>query len=222
MGLAKDFLYKKITLKEHPNLTDYFIGAISTIIALYVLFPISKDYKEYSAMYAHIYQHTDIEYIFRLWLNFGYSYQVSLQALLLPLIFLSILMKLKVIKQVDTNSHYAYFAYFAIFYLLHDCTQIRVSIALAFGLWSCVNFTRNQWVNALLSALTAIGFQITSILLPATFLVCYFSKTARNVAWYVLLLGFLVYLLRVPIMQPITMKLTHFMGGIIFFIRGNF
>ena len=70
-----------------------------------------------------------------------------------------------------------------------------------------------QWVYALFLGLIALGFHITSILLPAAFFLCFISKTIRSSSWYFLLLGFLVYFFRVPIMEPVTIKLTNIMGG---------
>lgn len=195
------------------DLLEYALAIIGSFIAVYIFSPISKDGDAYLNIYENIFDQVEIEYLFRSWLEFGSVLEVSFSTILLPLIFFTLLLKLKALKQFGAYSVYGYLAYGAIFYLLHDCSQLRISAALAFALWSCVAIMQRKWIYALLLCLFAAGFHITSLLLPIVFAACFYSRAICKFSWYFFLLGILIYFLKIPIMAIAAQKVALLLGG---------
>lgn len=185
----------------------------SVLIAAFICLPISKDGQAYLYFYENASDWISTEYLFWGWLEIGDYFQAPLSLTLLPLLFLALFLKLEAFKQLGANTWYLYPVYFSAFYLLHEGTQLRISTALAFALWSCVFSMRRQWYRALIFSVIAMGFHITSPLLPVVFTACYLSKKVRAWAWYVLIVGSVLYLLNISIIQILTSQLTAILGG---------
>lgn len=192
---------------------EYALAIIGSFIAVYIFSPISKDGDAYLNIYENIFDQVEIEYLFRSWLEFGSVLEVSFSTILLPLIFFTLLLKFKALKQFGAYSVYGYVAYGAIFFLLHDCSQLRISAALAFALWSCIAIIHRKWLYALLLSLAAVGFHISSILLPIVFAACFYSNTVKKYSWLFLLLGILSFQLKISIINILTSSIMNLFGG---------
>lgn len=192
---------------------DYALALLGAILAAYICLPISKDGDAYAFFYEDASSYTSSEYLFWIWLDMGDRLRMSLSAILLPLLFLTLLLKLKAFKQLGASTAYVYVAYLAVFYLLHEGTQLRISSALAFSLWSCVYASRRQWFLAGLLACVAAGFHITSPLLPIVFTLCFYSRKIRKLSWWFLALGVLVYAGRISVIEIVTGQFAALLGG---------
>lgn len=201
------------SMEKKRSLVEYALAMFGAIIAVYICFPISKDGDTYQEIFENISDHAEIEYLFRSWLELGQALEGSLTFVLLPLIFFTLLLKLKAFKYLSNNYEYAYIAYFAIFFLLHDCSQLRISAALAFALWSCVAIMHRKWIYALLLCLIAFGFHISSLLLPIVFSTCFYSKTMGKISWFFLFSSAVIYFLKIPIMEIATQQVSLLLGG---------
>lgn len=193
---------------------QYALAAIGAIVAIYIFFPYSKDSVEYLKIFNKVADDNTTEYLFHGWLKVGAVLRVPFLVVLLPLIFFTLLIKLKVFQRIGAHSIMNVFVvYIAIFYLLHECTQLRISCAMAFALWSCVAIMQRKWFYALLLCLIALGFHVTSVLLPIVFTACYYSKIIRRLSNLFLLVGFLIFLLKISIIGRFVYPLAEFFGG---------
>ncbi len=201
------------TTQASLKVIDYALAFLGGVFAAYICLPISKDGDAYLFFYQDASNYTSSEYLFWIWLNIGDHLGMSLSAILLPLLFLTLLLKLKAFKQLGANTGYVYLVYVAVFYLLHEGTQLRISSGLAFSLCSCVYATRRQWFLACLLALVAVGFHITAPLLPIVFTLCFYSKKTRKLSWWFLALGVLVYAGRISVIEIVTGQFAAVLGG---------
>lgn len=192
---------------------NYVLALLGAVIAVYVCLPFSKDGEAYLYIYENISPDMEIEYIFRIILQYGNILNFQFETILLPLIFITLLLKLKAFKELGVTSIYTYLAYIAFFYLLHDCSQYRISAALAFALWACVAIVRRRFAYAAFFGMISVGFHITAILLPIAFYICYSFQAARKFSWIFLIIGVLVYLLKIPIMDFATAQVASLLGG---------
>jgi EpsG family len=195
------------------NFINVIAASIGALISAYICLPYSKDGEAYLYIYEVISSEMEVEYLFRLILQFGNVLNVEFTSILLPLIFFTLLLKLKAFKEFGATSSYTYIAYISFFYLLHDCSQYRISAALAFALWSCVSVMQRNWTLAVLLGVFSIGFHITAILLPIVFAICYHFQIIRKFSWIFLVVGVFIYLLKIPIMGFATMQITNLLGG---------
>ncbi|MDP2071934.1 EpsG family protein [Methylotenera sp.] len=202
------------TVVKKQNMMEYALAMIGAIIAVYICQPISKDADSYLEIFEHISDHTEIEYLFRYWLKIGSALDASFSFTLLPLIFLTLLLKLKAFQRLGAHSLvYVFLTYIAVFYLLHESAQLRISCALAFALWSCVAIMRHRWAYAILLCVLAIGFHVTSVLLPLVFAACYYSKAICKFSWFFLLLGFLFFSLKLSTIGLVVVPVINLFGG---------
>ncbi len=191
---------------------------MGSIVAVYMLIPISKDIDSYQEIFSHITDHVEIEYLFRNWLNIGSTLDASFAATLLPLIFLIFFLKLKAFQRLGAHSLGCVFlTYIAVFFLLHESAQLRIACALAFALWSCAEIIRRRWSYAILLCILGIGFHKTSVLLPVVFGACYHSKAINKFSWFFLFLGLLIFSLKIPIIDKVIAPVINFFGGRYFF-----
>lgn len=195
------------------SIIKYALAIFGAMISAFICLPYSKDGEAYKYIYQNILEITEIEYLFRLLLQLGLLLDISFEIVLMPLIFTTLLLKLNAFGRLGSSSVYMYIAYIAFFFLLHDCSQYRISAALAFALWSCVTITRREWVYTTLLIVLAFGFHITAVMLPLVFGVCIYSGKVRKFSWWFLILGFFVYLLNIPVMSLLTSQAAFFLGG---------
>jgi hypothetical protein len=185
-----------------------------SIVAVIMLMPISKDIGVYQEMFTDMSYQEDVEYLFRYWLNIGSTLHASFSLTLLPLIFLTFNLKIKALKYLGAQSlGYVFLTYIAVFYLLHECAQLRISCALAFALWSCIAIMSRRWAYAILLCIMAIGFHITSVLLPLVFGFCCHNKTINKFSWLLLFLGVLIFLLKISIMDMVVVPVIMLLDG---------
>lgn len=192
---------------------DYTLSLLGAAIAAYVCLLISKDGDAYAYFYEDASNYPSSEYLFWIWLDIGDRLRMSLSGILLPLLFITLLLKFKAFRQLGANTAYIYLAYLAVFYLLHEGTQLRISSALAFSLWACIYATRRQWFLAGFLACVAVGFHITSPLLPIVFTLCFYSRKIRQLSWWFLAAGMLVYLGRISVIEIVTGQFAALLGG---------
>lgn len=192
---------------------EHVLTLLGVLIAVIICLPLSKDGQAYLFFYEDAENWISTEYLFWGWLEIGDYFRASLATVLVPLLYLAMLLKLRAFKQLGANTWYLYLVYLSAFYLLHEGTQLRISTALAFALWSCICSMRGQWFRAGLLVCIAVGFHITSPLLPLVFTACYYYRGARVAAWYVLFIGFVCYLLNISLIRILTGQLTAILGG---------
>ena len=192
---------------------EYFLAIIGAIISVYVLLPISKDGDTYIQIYENIAEHPEIEFLFRKLLEIGVALDLSFSSVLLPLIFFSLVVKLKALKKLGFYSVCGLVTYIAMFYLIHDCTQYRIGAALAFALWSCIYVIERKWLYAFLALLAGVGFHITSLILPVVFAACFLNKIVRNLSWLFLLVGVIIFQFKVSVKYLLIDPVLYFFGG---------
>jgi EpsG family len=192
---------------------DYVLAFLGAVIAVYICLPISKDGDAYLYFYQDASNYGSTEYLFWIWLDIGDHLSMSLPDILLPLLFITLLLKLKAFRQLGANTLYLYPVYLSIFYLLHEGTQLRISCALAFSLWACFFSMRRQWYLTIFLTCIAVGFHITSPLLPIVFTLCYYFKNIRNLAWWFLGLGMLIYAAHISVIEIVTGQFAALLGG---------
>jgi hypothetical protein len=192
---------------------DFVFAIVAAWIAAYICLLISKDGEAYLLFYQDASNYSSTEYFFWIWLDISDHFNLSLSAALVPLLFLTLLLKLKAFKQLGANAMYIYIVYLSVFYLLHEGTQLRISSALAFSLWSSVYAMRRQWFLAVLLACVSIGFHITSPLLPIVFTLCYYVRNMRKLAWWFLALGVLIYAAHISVIEMVTGQFSALLGG---------
>lgn len=192
---------------------EHALTLLGVLIAAFVCLPISKDGQAYLFFYEDASNWISTEYLFWGWLEIGDYFRAPLEIILLPLLYMALLLKLRAFKQLGANTGYVYLVYLSAFYLLHEGTQLRISTALAFALWSCIFSMRRQWIRAGLLVCIAVGFHITSPLLPIVFTACYYYRRVRVWSWYILLFGFVCYLLNISVIRILTGQLTAILGG---------
>ena len=202
---------------NNPSTFDQYIEAVlallGAVIAAYVCFPYSKDGEAYKYIYENIFDITEIEYLFKCVFQAGLMIGISIEVVLLLLIFLALILKLKAFNKLGDSSVYMYAFYISFFFLLHDGSQYRISVALAFALWSCIAILRRQWKRSILLGVLTFGFHISAVLLPLVFFCCYYSEKFRKLSWLFFITGFFVYLLNIPINELLTTQITFLLGG---------
>jgi EpsG family len=192
---------------------EHVLTLLCVLTAVIICLPISKDGQAYLFFYENAENWISTEYLFWGWLEIGDYFRAPLAIALVPLLYLAMLLKFRAFKQLGANTWYLYLVYLSVFYLLHEGTQLRISTALAFALWSCIYAMRGQWLRASLLICIAMGFHITSPLLPLVFTTCYYYRGARVGAWYVLFIGFFCYVLNISLIRILTGQLTAILGG---------
>lgn len=202
-----------IILLKKQSVVEYFLAIIGAIISVYALLPISKDGDAYLQIYENIAEHPEIEFLFRKLLELGAALEVTFSSVLFTLIFLTLLVKFKALNKLGFSSIYALVTYIAVFYLMHDCTQYRIAIALAFSLWSCIYIVERKWLYAFLTFLVGVGFHITSLVLPIVFAACFVNKTVKNLSWLFLLVGIIIFQIKVSVKNLLIDPVLYFFGG---------
>ena len=135
---------------------EHALTLVGVLVAAFICLPISKDGQAYLFFYEDASNWISTEYLFWGWLEIGDYFHAPLSIIIFPLLYLALLLKLRAFKQLGVNTWYVYLVYLSAFYLLHEGTQLRISTALAFALWSCVFSMRGQWLRALLLAFIAV------------------------------------------------------------------
>ena len=208
-----------IRLKKQ-NAFEYLWAFIGTLIAIVICLPISNDGEAYNGLFDDL--PVDIgafdisitsEYLFWGWMQWVKSIGGTLPIALIPLIFFTLLFKLKAFKHFGENTFYLYLSYASIFYLLNEGTQLRISAALGFALLSCVAIKKHKWGLAILLCIASFGFHITSLLLPLVFFACYNHHRIQRFSWVFLWSGVLVFIAKISIIDIIVTPVVSVLGG---------
>ncbi len=140
------------------------------------------------------------------------GFEIKLSIFLLLIITTEI--KFKQLKYFS-SCHYSciLFVYISYYYLLHDCTQLRISCALSFGLLSCNSIRNSKYFTSVGYLLLAIGFHISIIILPLIFFICSKYKAIVKIAPLFFLICFLFYLFDISILNFLTHSIVDYMGG---------
>jgi hypothetical protein len=191
---------------------DVALALIGAAIAAYICLENSKDGYAYAYFYEDAANYISAEYLFWGWLELGDTFGMTLPNVIFPLLFVTLLIKLKAFQRLGGSPTYSYLSYISVFFLLHEGTQLRISCALALALLSCIGVMRKQWFVAFVLCCMAFGFHITSPLLPIAFAACYYYKSVRKLSWYFLATGVVLYVFNISILQLIN-QLTDVVGG---------
>lgn len=209
---------KKVLLSlQKITVTDFAVAAIGSILAVFVFLPNSQDIDNYLTMFDErsaypIDLTLTSEFLFWRWAQWVGSLGGSLYLALMPLSLLTLLLKLRAFRFFGVSSFCTYICYFCIFYLLHDCTQIRISFALAFALWACVYIKHKQWWLVALLSFLSLGFHITAPLLPLMFAACQ-NKTICKYSWLALIAGIFAFIGQFSIMETTIAPIIGLLGG---------
>jgi hypothetical protein len=208
-----------INLKK-LSVIEYLWAFIGTVVAILICLPISNDGEAYSNLFSDLPLDSsafDIsitsEYFFWGWLQWVKSIGGSLPVALIPIIFFTLLFKLKAFKHFGGNTFYLYLTYACTFYLLNEGTQLRISAALGFALLSCVAIKERKWMMALILCIASFGFHITSLLLPLVFFVCYKNRRIQKLSWLFLFSGILAFLTNLSIVDNVVLPVAGLLGG---------
>jgi hypothetical protein len=99
---------------------------------------------------------------------------------------LSLVIKLYVIFKLSSNKMYALCIYTFAFYFLHDLTQYRVSLAIAFFLLAIFFASRSRGFNSSLSYIASVGSHIQSAPSAMLLMLPDWVKRRRNLLWLIL------------------------------------
>lgn len=205
---------------KKQNIIEYFWTFIGTIIAIYICLPISNDGEAYNNLFNDLpsdLSSFDVsigsEYFFWAILQLVKIFGGTLPIALIPIIFTTLLLKLKAFKYFGINTFYIYLSYACIFYLVNEGTQLRISAALGFAILSCVAIKLNKWIVAVILCIISFGFHITSIVLPFIFFLCYKSVRVRKMSWIFLSAGILLYISKISLAETIISTIADLLGG---------
>lgn len=205
---------------KKQNAVEYLWAFIGTVIAIVVCLPISNDGEAYHNLFNDL--PVDInafdvsvtsEYLFWGWMQLVKSIDGTLPLALIPVIFFTLLFKLKAFKYLGGNTFYLYLSYASIFYLLNEGTQLRISAALGFALLSCVAIKQRNWGWAVLLCIASFGFHITSLLLPLVFFTCYKYHRIQKMSWFFLWSGVLAFMAKISVIDIVVTPVVSLVGG---------
>jgi hypothetical protein len=199
---------------------DCFFAIVGSTVATLILMPISKDFENYLALFKDMRLSLEgldfsitSESLFWGWLQLIANYGGELSLALFPIVLLTFFMKLRAFRFLGFSYFYMGLCYLSIFYLLHEGTQVRISSALAFSLWSCIWMVQSRWWLAFLFGLLSLGFHLTGPLLPMIFFCCYQSVFFRRISWLALAAGVLAFTLKLSVMDLIARPVFELLGG---------
>lgn len=211
-----------MSLSHSPKLSyvEYILATIGSIIVVYFCMPVSKDIANYQEIYLSlpatpaelIYSPTS-EYLFWGWLTWVKYLGGDLIIALAPLAFISLVIKLNIFRVFSRDSIVSYFLYFAMIFLLHEGTQFRISIALAFALLSCFYITQYKWARSFIFFLLASQFHITATLIPILFYLAYNYPRFRSISWLLLPISILFFICKISIFHVSIALVANFLGG---------
>lgn len=210
----------KAILFKKQSAIEYLWAFIGTLVAIVICLPISNDGDAYNGLFDDLpidFGAFDVsitsEYLFWGWMQWVKSIDGTLAVALIPIIFFTLLFKLKAFKHFGENTFYLYLSYASIFYLLNEGTQLRISAALGFALLSCVAIKEHKWGWAVLLCIASFGFHITSLLLPLVFFASYSYHRIQKLSWIFLWSGVLVFIAKISIIDIIVTPVVGLLGG---------
>lgn len=136
------------------------------------LFGFSRDYFEYKYYYDTIsgdFYVTDtrfepgfhvISWIFKNWLG------ANMSALVFFLVLTSLGIKFVLFRKYLNQPLFALLLYLIIFFPIHEYTQYRVGVSLAFGYWAVHKILEKKYLLAAALFIASLSFHYSSILLP--------------------------------------------------------
>jgi hypothetical protein len=187
------YIKKSISKLFHEPHYIWVISIILSLAAVYIGMPASRDGWEYQSAYSKLNSQFEIhdlvkkDALFWIWMQIAKNFALSFQSAILPIICLSLHLKTKVLASLsDGNPLSVYAIYFLTYYSLHECTQLKISIALGFSMYACLMFTKRNILPAVIFSILGIGFHPTSLILVLIFLLCYLNSLSRKISWYLI------------------------------------
>ena len=105
-------------------------------------------------------------------------------------ILIALTIKFTVISKYSSEPIISYLFYFAYFYVLHECTQIRIAVAIAFYLIALVFFAKRQQLKANIIIFAACFFHYSAL---AFFIMNMFlAKKLHLSRYFYVLIGFIM------------------------------
>jgi len=153
------------------------ISVVGGLASGYRWFGFGRDYYDYLLAYANVEPtflltysrfepgYNALSWLFKIVLNFEYE---SFAAILVAV---GLAMKLYLIHRYLRYAWLATIIYFLLLYPVHDYTQIRVSIGIAFGFWAMQFMLSRRWLIALLALTVAVLFHYTMLVFIAALFV---------------------------------------------------
>jgi len=135
----------------------------------YRWFGFGRDYYDYLMAYANVEPtflltysrfepaYNALSWLFKIVLNFDYEPFAAI------LVAVGLIMKLYLIHRYLRYAWMATIVYFLLLYPLHDYTQIRVSMGIAFGFWAMQFMLSRRWLMAALALAVAVLFHYTML-----------------------------------------------------------
>jgi hypothetical protein len=185
------------------------ISALAGIAAGYRWFGYGRDYYDYLIAYAGVETTFSVSYsrfepaynalswVFKTILNVEYETFTSV------LIAVALTIKLYLINRYLRYAALATIVYFLFLYPLHEYTQVRVALGIAFGFWGLHLFLARRWLLGLLCFTIAILFHYTMIVFVAGMTV---AVLIRNRRWVIVgtLFGLIVLALSESLLNFVT------------------
>lgn len=165
-------LFAFIHSRNQPLYSDIFLAIILILFA--GLRGADLDFLEYEKMYADIQNSTELSFLQQALIGKDILFGLLLVAMsavglgnasvFMISAFLSIGIKIVAFRYAFGSSILGITLYFAFFYFLHDFTQIRLAIALAFCFLSLIFLIKGKYFLYLLFCILAVGFQAQTFL----------------------------------------------------------
>lgn len=143
----------------------FIAGALLSLASGYRWFGEGRDYSNYADFYAGLGPFTYFRderfeplFVTSAWLS-KYVFFVEFQIFISGLVALSLWIKLRLIYKNTEWPFLACITYLMTFYFLHEYTQIRQALAIAFGLLSIQSYLRRDFIGSLIYIGIGIMFQ---------------------------------------------------------------
>ena len=112
------------------------------------------------------------------------------------LVALSLAIKFSLIHKYTKWPLVAIFCYISLFYFLHEYTQIRAGVALAFGLLASFAYCENRFFRSAILLLIAATFQSSILALGLGFAIYSSTKSPKYLVFYLVIFFTLLFLLQ--------------------------
>ncbi|WP_297095251.1 EpsG family protein [uncultured Draconibacterium sp.] len=176
------------TVKSHTTdkseINPYFIVILLLSVAVYFLAPHSDDYSNYQRSFNYG-ASSRIEPTFLLFTSITKFIGSGVIILYLLYSIIAVPIKLKAIKELSPYFAYSLILYVAYFFLLHEVTQIRASVAVAFFLFSIKPLYDRSFKQFIFLTFCAVLFHYSAfMLIPLWFI----KPQKLNKAFYLVLI----------------------------------
>ncbi len=213
-------MHNSINLKSNQNILIN--SSILFMVMMQVIYclPNSKDSIAYHMLLDELpntfdrFNYPSLEYLFWGWLHINKVMGFNLAFALTPLSFLALHMKFKVFNAFGKSSLYVPLAYVSIFYLLHEGSQLRIAIGLAFALCACLAIAQRNRLKAIVLIATSVGFHLSAALLPFVFYCCFFSLFIQRLSWFFLGASVFAYIKSFDAIEAITTLFSYILPSL--------